>query len=276
MNKLLYSSLLVIILTACSNTSKESVAMTDLSMKTESAMVPSLQSSGTGNVQEVIDTSSRKLIKDGSLEFQTNNVNDAGKYLKSNLHKFGAYITSESSFNNKSRIGYNMTIRVPSVNFDNLMNEILKGSEIKKVTNKSVQITDVTEEFIDVEARMKIKKETEKKMLELMDKAKNLTETLEVQRQLTELRAEIESVEGRLKYLNNQVNYSTLNVSFYETNKDDGSFSGNIWEAFKNGWRVFLQLITILTNIWIIILFIVLVVVGIKLYKKRKRKKKVD
>lgn len=276
MKKLLYFMLLVVFLTGCNKASKEAVVLSDLAVNAESSMVPSMKSSGGGTIQEVVDTSNRKLIKDGSLEFQTNDVENAGNSIKSTLNKFGAYITSESSFNNNSRIGYNMTIRVPADNFDDLMGEILKGSDIKKVTSKSTQITDVTEEFIDVEARMKIKKETEKKMLELMVKAKNLTETLEVQRQLTELRAEIESIEGRLKYLNNQVNYSTLNVSFYETNRANGNFSGNIWEAFKNGWSIFLQLITLLAHIWVVILFVVLTVVGIKIFKRRKLKRKGD
>jgi len=69
-----------------------------------------------------------------------------------------------------------LTIKVPSDKFDSLLNYIIDNANIRSLETKSVQIKDVTEEFIDIEARLKIKKESHQKLSELLKQAKNLTE----------------------------------------------------------------------------------------------------
>jgi len=222
---------------------------------------------------EDIGINDRKLIKDGNLRFQTNDIEKANALIKSSVNKFGGYISEESNYNNNTEVGYDLTIRVPALKYDSLMNFILKNVKIKELNNKSTKINDVTEEFIDIQARLKIKKESEQKLTDLLKQAKNLTEVLEIQKQLTDLRADIDSTEGRMKFLAAQVDYSTINVSFYEKISYSNRFFGDFWSAIKDGWQVFLHVVTLLTYLWVVILVIVLGRWGYKYYQKYKGKK---
>jgi hypothetical protein len=215
----------------------------------------------------------RKLIKEGSLRFRTENIHKTHDLIRNSLKGFGAYISEESTFNYSNETGYDLTVRVPAANFDSLLNYIVNHVNIKELDSKSTQIKDVTEEFIDVEARIKIKKESEQKLTDLMKQSKNLSETLEIQKQLTDLRADIESVEGRLKYLNDQVSYSTINISFYENIKYSKRFFTDFWDALKDGWQVFLHVLTLMAYLWVVLLVFFTLRYGYKYYKKKRVKK---
>ena len=121
--------------------------------------------------------------------------------------------------------------------------------------------------------RLKIKKETEQKLFELLQQTKNITDILAVQKQLTDLQADIESIEGNLKYLTNQVEYSTIHLTFYEKIKLSRRFFSEIYDGLKGGWQVFLYVLTGISYLWVIILIIFLILFGNKLYKKRRSKK---
>ena len=69
---------------------------------------------------------------------------------------------------------------------------------------------DVTEEYIDITARLKTKKELEARYLELLKKANKVEEIVSIEKEIGNLRSDIESIEGRLRYINNAVAYSTL------------------------------------------------------------------
>ncbi len=94
-----------------------------------------------------------------------------------------------------------MTIRVPSEKFDETLNEIRKNSN--RVIVETVKGEDVTEEFIDIEARLKTKKALEEQFLEIMKRSNSVEEALNVQRELAEVRGEIEQIEGRKRFLEN-------------------------------------------------------------------------
>jgi len=223
------------------------------------------------NSIEKIDTNDRKLIKNGNLRFQTNDIEKTNVLIKSTVNKFGAYISEDNNYNSNSQVGYDLTIRVPAIKFDSLMSYILENANIKHLNNKSTQINDVTADFIDTQARIKIKKESEQKLIELLKQAKNLTEVLEIQKQLTDMRTDIESTEGRMKYLADQVDYSTINVSFYEKTSYSNRFLGDFWNALKDGWQIALHILTLLAYLWVIILGIFVGYRGYKLYIKHKK-----
>src|SRR5690606_32620415 len=157
----------------------------------------------------------RKLIKNGHIDFETENLNKTRQDILRAIQKYEGYISSENEFKNNYEISSNIAIRIPAENFDKLIAEISIG--VEQFDRKEIYVQDVTAEFLDMEARIKTKKELEDRYREILKRANSVTEILEVERQIGNLRAEIESFEGRLKYLNNQVSYSTLNVRVYET-----------------------------------------------------------
>ena len=259
MKNLLQFLILSLILIGCGTPSKEA-----------------LDNNGLINNQkntENIDKDLRKLIKDANLRFRTKNNDETYGFIKSSIKGFGAYISEENTFNYSSQTGYDLTVRVPAERFDSLLNFIIDNVNIKELDNKSTQIKDVTEEFIDIQARIKIKKESEQKLSDLLKQAKNLNETLEIQKQLTDLRADIESIEGRFKYLTDQVNYSTIKISFYENIKYSKRFFVDFWDALKDGLQIFLHVLTLLAYLWVVILVFFLIRWGYKYYKKETKNK---
>jgi hypothetical protein len=257
MRKIIILLFIPILILSCGPSLKEKEA------RTEIIEAPQGDNQKAENVQ-------RKLIKEGSIRFKTGDIEEADDFINASLNKFNAYISKEEKFSYSNTTGYDVTIRVPSSNFDSLLSYILQNKCIQDLDTKSTQVHDVTEEYIDIQARLTVKKESAQKLLELLKQAKNVTEILEINKQLTEVQADIESIEGRLKYLNDQISFSTINVSFYENIKYSERFFKDFWSALKAGWQIFLYAVTLLAYLWVIILVAVAIVYFIKWFKKRK------
>ncbi|AFU69492.1 hypothetical protein P700755_002765 [Psychroflexus torquis ATCC 700755] len=211
----------------------------------------------------------RKLIKNGDIEFESENIVDTRKDIFNAIEKFNGYSSSDNEYKNSHEISNTLIIRVPSENFVNLLNEITIG--ITRFDRKEINIKDVTAEFLDIEVRLKTKKELENRYLEILKKANTVTEILEVEKQIGDLRSEIESIEGRLKFLNNQVSFSTLNVRIYETIAEQTEFGKKFKNGFKNGWDNLILFFVFLVNVWPFILIIIGFLILIKILRKRKK-----
>ncbi|MCC8174512.1 MAG: DUF4349 domain-containing protein, partial [Odoribacter sp.] len=153
------------------------------------------------------------------------------------IKTYKGYISNETTHKYYDRNEYNITIRVTAQNFDTLVNWI--SNRVGKLDSKNIRVMDVTETFIDLETRIKTKKELEERYKELLKQAKTVKEVLEIEQQIGYLRAEIESFEGRFKYLSDRISYSTLTLVFYEKIENqsgrDYSFGKEIVNAFKSG-----------------------------------------
>ena len=133
---------------------------------------------------------------------------------------------------------------------------------------------DVTEEFLDIQARLKTKKELEYRYLALLKQAKDVSDILEIEEKMGQLRSDIESIEGRMKYLQSQVRFSTLTVSFYETVPNSVSFGNKFKYGFKNGWENLIWFFVGLINIWPFIIIIAGSIWGLIVYRRNRREKK--
>lgn len=213
----------------------------------------------------------RKLIKTGFIEFETDDIKKTRETIENLVTKYQAYISQEDEQHFHSNIRQTISIRIPKENFDNLLNEITAG--IKKLDNKNITVEDVTEEFVDSLARLKVKKETEQTYLKILSQAKTVKDILEVQNQIQDLRSDIEAIEGRLRYLQKSVNYSTLNISMYQIINSSiarPSFFTKALNAVKEGIGLFSDIIIGILYLWIFILIIIAVAVII--IKKRRNK----
>ena len=219
--------------------------------------------------EPVADTE-RKLIKNGRLGFQTDDLTSTHQRVLELAKKFNAYIASDETVKSREQVVHNITIRVPAKDFDELVGKI--GEGIKEFDYKDISVRDVTAEFLDVEARIKTKKELENRYIAILQKANTVATMLEVEEKLGEVRGEIESIQGRLKYLKNQVAYSTLEVSFYKEFPYEGDgFGRRIANSFGQGWQGFLFFIVGLVNIWPFLILIAVVIWFFRSYRKRKK-----
>ena len=211
----------------------------------------------------------RKLIKEGFVDFETEDINATRQKIIEIVKKYHAYISSDKEYKSNDEIRNTIVIRVPAKDFDALLNEATKN--VAKFDQKNIDIKDATEQFIDIRARLKTKKELEKRYLELLKKAKNVPEILEVEKQLGQLRSDIEAVEGKLKYLNNKVSLSTLNITFYQKIPHETKFGKAFKKGLINGWHNLIWFFVFLVNIWPFLLIGIVLLFGIRRWKKRKR-----
>jgi len=215
-----------------------------------------------------------KIIKEAYLEFETKNLDTTYTSILNFVKQNNGSITNDNASKNYNRSIRTMVVRVPTKGFQNTVDGISKT--VDYFDTKQISSKDVTEEFIDLEARLNAKRTLETRYLQLLTKAKNVKEMLEIERELSNIREEIEAKQGRLKYLNNKVSLSTINITFYKTTintKITKSYGSKMGKAIASGFNGLSLFFLGLLNIWP---FIIVLVLGIIFFKKwyKKRNKK--
>ncbi|MES2514266.1 MAG: DUF4349 domain-containing protein [Bacteroidota bacterium] len=191
----------------------------------------------------------QKLIKNGDISFEVKNIKDTKAFLQKVILKHKGYISNEKIEDYRINPTEILTVRVPNSNFDNIINDI--GLQVGEFDSKRIDIEDVTAEFVDIEARLKNKKQLEGKYQELLAKANNMADILKIEKEISLIREDIESTEGRLRYLNNQVGYSTLIITYYEKRATAGfHFGGKMADALSDGGMGFLWFLIGMTQLW--------------------------
>ncbi len=248
-NLILVSSLAVLL--SCNNENNSSPV--SYSAQAGNFMSASVVSANNNEI-----TIEKKLIKKGNVNFETFNLELTRKNIFDAIKKHNAYVSSDISYKNENKVSNTIEVRVPAIFFDDLLNDVSEG--VEKFDSKNISISDVTEQFLDVQIRLKTKKKLEARYFELLKKAITITEIVQVEKQMSQLRSEIESVEGRLKYLKNQVSYSTLNITFYKKISSETNFVRKFKNGFKNGLDNLVWFFIYVANVWpfIIIFFIVI------------------
>ena len=206
--------------------------------------------------QDIIE---RKLIRNGNIEFLTADVKKTKTEIERIAKEQNGYISSENENNYGNRFQVNQTLRIPADKFDAVLKQLEGLAE--KVDNKNINTQDVTEEFIDVEARLKTKKELEVRYLDLLKQAKTVADIISIESQIANVRAEVESMEGRLKYLRNQVSFSTLTISFYQESAVGYGFGSKFLNSLKSGWFNLVDFIFWLLRVWPFVLGITALVI---------------
>ena len=196
----------------------------------------------------------RKVIRTGYLNLSVGDVSKMKNDIKNICREYNAYISSETQSNSPDRLEYHQVIRIPTAHFDGVLVKI--EALAARVDNRNIETSDVTEEFIDKEARIKTKKELENRYREILKQAKDVSDILSIEAQLNHLRSDIESMEGRLQYLKNQVAFSTLTLSFYEPVGAESALGAKTITAFANGWNMLVLFLIGLVNVWPFMLII--------------------
>jgi hypothetical protein len=159
----------------------------------------------------------RKIIRNAALSLEVEEPAKAMQRVVTIAESRGGFVvTSESRQQTGAKGGRSYEVitieaRVPAAQFDAALGDIrATGSSVisEKISGK-----DVTEEYIDLEARLRTQKALEAQLLEIMKGAHDVADAISVQRELTNVRTEIERVEGRRRFLENQSSLSTISVT---------------------------------------------------------------
>ncbi|WP_286972052.1 DUF4349 domain-containing protein [Flavobacterium sp. UBA4854] len=224
--------------------------------------------------QKVDQQVEQKIIKEATLKFETDNLENSFAQIQKAIANNKARIINDSEGKDFATLFRNLTIKVPSQNFDRFINDVSKGVSYFEVKNISAQ--DVTEQYIDLTSRLKTKKKLEERYLEILKKANKVSEILEIEEQISTIREEIESKEGQLKYLESRVSESTITIEFYKTIPEkEGvkiSYGSKLWSAIESGFYTLSDLLLSLLSAWpFVILFVVFAYFIRKRLKRRKK-----
>jgi hypothetical protein len=215
----------------------------------------------------------RKLIRTGDLSVEVKDVLETKKSVEEICKALKAYSSSESQSNMDDRIQLYQTIRVPAEHFDELIAQFEKLAV--RIENKSINTQDVTEEFIDVEARLATKKSLEERYREILEQAKSVADIVSIESQIASVRADIESMQGRMNYLKNQVAFSTLQINYFQRIGKDFGFFSKAARAIGQGWDNFLSFTIVVINLWPFVMLVGVVWGLLRLWAKKRALNKV-
>ena len=300
MKKSFFLIFATIMLLGCSNFSKQEavtemsmIAMSDMDISPEDSYYEEKSfsdevMSSNRNVKSVENKNSpvnnqpiinKKIIKTGSVEIQSDNVQKSRDELEKLLNNTKSYVQKEYFDNDYYRETFRVTARVPNQYFDTLINALSNNKGIGIVRNKQISTKDVTEEYYDTEIRLKNKELYLAKYRDFLSQAKKISDMLEIQEKIRNMEEEIESAKGKLRFIDDRVNFSTLDISIYRekpniTNTSELGFFGRLWESIVTGWNVLAEIFFGILSSWSVILIISVIIWGIvKMVKARKNRK---
>lgn len=276
-NALVYFSLLFFAF-SCKDAAAEApskVVMMDMAAPVTEEAAPAMEVAASAEaivVNSPQKKSETKIIKTGNLRFESSDLESSFQTIQKSVTKHKAIIQNDNSGKDDYSVYRNFTIRIPNQDFDAFISEISQG--VSHFDRKEISQQDVTEEFIDIEARMNAKKKLEARYLQLLTKANKVSEMLEIEKQLAEIREEIEAKEGQLKYMQNQVSMSTVSIEMYTYNASESgitvSYGGKIWNEIKSGFNGLSSFLLGIIGVWPFIIIFVLLFIFIKRRFKKK------
>ncbi|WP_288448222.1 DUF4349 domain-containing protein [uncultured Chryseobacterium sp.] len=220
------------------------------------------------------DIISKKIIKNGDMKIQVGDIKKAQNQVHELIKKNSAYIQKEEFQNTDMDDNLTLIIRVPHKNFDALINSFSDG--IGTVLSKNISSSDVTEEYTDTAIKLANKKIYLEKYRDMLKSAATTKDMLEIQENIRELEDEIDVAEGRLRFIDDRVNYSTLNLYLYKEKVRSSTtskigFGSRFMDSLTEGWNSFVSFLLGMVSLWPFFLLIPVIIV---LWRKWKSKKK--
>jgi len=219
---------LVLLLLSCSGESE--VSSPEMAIMMDSAQVSSRSSGGASRMQAEIlipQDSGSKIQVNGSLSLEVDDIDKASKMVRILVLSHEGRISNSDTGSFEQRYA-NITLLVPSSNFYQIIDDIKKLSVL--VSNENIYSNDVTEEYIDTEARLSVMKDTENRFSTLLQDTKNIEEAIKVEKELMRIRSEIDSLQGRMNYFVKTTENSVLNLRMVESIP----LTGDQWDAKKS------------------------------------------
>lgn len=265
--------LVATLLVACNHSElSDKVAMESVEVNSN---FEAIEADDVSNEKPKAELKNLKIIKSANVRYKVVDVKQATRKIKRISQNYSSYISNLRFENNLYKKENRFTLKVPSKDFDAIMDSINTVAEFIEYEN--ITTKDVTSEFIDVEARLKTKLEVKDRYESILrTKAKSVEELLNVEEKLQHIQEEIESSQGQLKYLSNKVAFSTIQIDLYETveykeepNQYEKSFLSELKDGFVSGWDILKLVFVGLVYIWP---FIIIGIFAFIFIKKRLKK----
>lgn len=241
--------------------------------------VPSVERESTPQTGEKIP--SRMIVKTGYLNLIVKDVLETVRKISKFAEENGGWVVS-AYINEQDKVpSGTITVRIPAEKFGEAIG-FFRGLAVR-VSDETTQSQDITEEYIDLEARLRNLEATETQLLELMGKAGKISEILEVQRELANIRGQIEQIKGRMQYLKQNVEMSSITVNLALSEEllpvppadkwKPKYVLLKTWKSVLNFWKefsYFLIRLVIWAQVWVPLLIII--ILGRKFWQRIRQK----
>ena len=219
----------------------------------------------------------RKIIRNGYLNLEVSSVEAALNEIKTLVDSANGYVTNESvSQDQYATKSGTITCRVPSEQLDGTLEELKQLGEVEHV---AITANDITDQYFDLEVRMRNQKELETRLVALLKRPANkLADLLAAERELARVRTDIDAMEGRKRLWDNQIAYSTVTINVREPGPvvQGGGVFRALWRSFGQSGENFV--LTVAELIALTGTLVPLAVAGLfafwgsrKLWKRRRK-----
>ena len=220
---------------------KQEMAM-EMPMATEAVMAPGALTGVSDTVTKEVDTS-QKLIKRVEMDAETEDLEALLPQLLAEISSLDGYVESQEIFNGSSVASYRyrnarLTIRVPAENLDGLVAQV-KG--VSNIISYNESVEDVTLAYVDMETRILVLETERDRLLELMEQAETMSDLLEIEARLTDVRSTLESINSQLRVLQNQVSYATIELYINQVKAYTEVEEQTVWQRIGSGFKKNLQ-----------------------------------
>ena len=283
---ILLSLLLVLALVGCG---AQSMATDDGYVDFSKGEAPEMGNSsglyGDGYDSPAPQTGNRKWIVTVYLDAETEDMDVLLSQLEERIASAEGYVEDQNIHNGSAYSGHrryrsaNLTVRIPADRVDEFITQM---EDISNIVSSNTNREDVTLQYADVEGRLNALRAEEARLLELMAQADTMSDLLEIEGRLTDVRYQLESAASQLKLYDNQVDYATIYLSVSEVQEYTPVEEKTVWQRIGEGFMDSLEgLWTILVELFVFLLagspYLVviagIVVLIVFLVKKRRNKK---
>ncbi len=197
-----------------------------------------------------------KMVKTAECRFQVNDMKKSKEAIIASIKKYSGYIESSNLEFQNPMLEEHMTVRVLKDYFEDLLNDIT--SQAVYVNYQRVNSDDVSKEFVDLESRLKTKREVQARYEDILrKKTGTLEELLKTEKQIGELQEEIEATVSQINFLSEKVRYSTIKLEIYQIAEQqvaEVKTNSGLWKkfsaAFKSGLNGLIDVLIGLTYLW--------------------------
>ena len=239
----------------------------DAELRVEEAQLGARASTNGGQTAARLPTVGPSVIKTGYLKLTVSEdgFSEATQDAVALAGRFSGFVLSTSIEGKDSRSG-TLVIRVPSDRFEELVNEVKNLGDVR---SESISGQDVTQEFVDLESRLRNLRAQEAVLLRLFDKATTVAATIRVQSELGRVQLESEQLRGRLRYLEDQTSLATLSITVAEKGVPAPATRGTLAKAWDRALEGALGVVAaVIVGAGTLLPVFLLILVGVAIFRQ--------
>lgn len=279
------------LLSGCGGSSMAKDAAAPAARQEMAVEAPMMMASGSmtndmaGEAGQSVPNTEQKLIKTIRMEAETEDLDALLPQINTKISALGGYVENQELYNGSAYSSYrhrsaSLTVRIPAEQLDSFTEDV-KG--VSNVVSYNESTENVTLRYVSTESRMKALEVEQERLLELLAKAENMSDLLEIEARLTDVRYELESVTSQLRVLANQVDYATVHLYISQVKVYTETEEQTVWQRIGSGFKENLKdMGENLTDffVWIVtyspqlILWAVVIAVAVTVLRKKIAKRK--